>query len=347
MDKLRVHILFEHSADLVPHGCAYIRNLLPLTHPLNADVLEVTQGTEYHRSDVLIVERTWKPGITIEAVEQLVDQVKRDGTCLVYSIDDNLLDLQNLPVNVRMVVRYLCRQADGILVSTEFLKRRLDRLNTKILVVPNAIDERLFNGDSVKPSSPIPRGGRKIIGYMGTYTHDADLMMVLQPLRAIMRKHSSVELQLIGGYSDIDIVRYFEDLPVHLLRVPAQDVEYPRFVAWMKKNANWHLGIAPLEDTYFNLSKSDIKFLDYSALGIPGVYSHVPSYEATVRHLETGYLAKNTAEAWMDALDCLLLDDPLREKLASTAQEYVFSNRTLKHRAQNWKEAIQSIVNIT
>jgi glycosyltransferase involved in cell wall biosynthesis len=347
MNKLRVHILFEHSADLIPHGCSYIRNILPLTHPVNANAFEVTQGVEYSRADVLVVERTWKPGISLEAVEQLVDQVNRDGTCLIYSIDDNLLDLQSIPVNVRMIVRYLCRQADGILVSTEFLKKRLDQLNKKILVVPNAVDERLFTGNDERPSPHVPGEDRKIIGYMGTFTHDADLMMVLQALRAVLRQqHSSVELQFVGGFSEVDYLKYFDGLPVRVLRVPTPDVEYPRFVTWMKKNIHWHLGIAPLEAIDFNLTKSDIKFLDYSALGIPGVYSQVPSYEATVNHLRTGYLVENTPEAWVDAMEDLLLDDALRGKMATAAQEYVFSNRTLEHCAPNWREAIQSIAYI-
>lgn len=348
MHRIRVHILFEHSADLIPHGCAYIRDILPLTHPVNASVFQVTQGTEYNHADVLVVERTWKPGTTMEVIEQLVDQVRRDSTCLIYSIDDNLLDLQSITTNMRMVVRYLCRQADGILVSSAFLKKRLKLLNTKIFVVPNALDERLFTGSNMRASSQKPREDRKIIGYMGTFTHDADLMMVLQALRSMLRKQQSLlELQLVGGFSNMDFIRYFEGLPVRVLQVPIQDVEYPRFVAWMIRNAHWDLGIAPLEDAYFNLSKSEIKFLDYSALGIPGVYSRVPSYEAIVRHLETGYLVENTTDAWMEALECMLSDDPLREKLASAAHEYVFSNRTLEHCARNWQEAIQSIVNST
>ncbi|MEI2421731.1 hypothetical protein V6O07_15755, partial [Arthrospira platensis SPKY2] len=42
--------------------------------------------------------------------------------------------------------------------------------------------------------------------------------------------------------------------------------------------------IAPLEDNLFNRCKSGLKFLEYSALGVPGVYSHLEPYQDLVQH---------------------------------------------------------------
>src|SRR5581483_11858752 len=91
--------------------------------------------------------------------------------------------------------------------------------------------------------------------------------------------------------------------------------------------------------------KSDIKFLDYSVLGIPGIYSRFVPYERTVRHLETGYLASNDTQSWTEAFERLLTDDSLRLNLAEQAREYVLSNRTLKQCAHQWREAILAIAN--
>ena len=44
---------------------------------------------------------------------------------------------------------------------------------------------------------------RKVIGFMGTVTHDSDFMMILQPLRELLRKHRDrIEFQIIGGVGD-------------------------------------------------------------------------------------------------------------------------------------------------
>lgn len=346
---LKVHILYEYGGDLNPFSCSQIRLLRPLTHPLN-DKINVSWGRSYEPADVVIVDRCWKPGISVEVAQELVEKVKANQGCLIYSIDDNLLDLKvegiirsGLSQEQLMVVRYFLREADGVIVSTEQLKQRFLRLNPNIFVISNTLDERLLEGVNI-PSQALSKS-RKVIGYMGTYTHDADIMMVLQALRETLRKYQdNLELQLLGGISDIAVLQGFEGLPVRVLCIEDKTVEYPEFIPWIVKNLEWDLAIAPLEDTVFTRCKSDIKFLDYSALGIAGVYSRVPAYENTVRHLKTGYLSENNTESWREALELLLFDDALRHKLATQAQEYVFSTRILQQCAVQWQNAILSVV---
>ncbi len=91
MDKLRVHILYEYGVDLRPHGCAHIRLMLPLSHPANADSLIVTSGRTYKPADVVMVDRTWFPGVTPDAALNLIKEARTDGARVIYSIDDNLL----------------------------------------------------------------------------------------------------------------------------------------------------------------------------------------------------------------------------------------------------------------
>jgi glycosyltransferase involved in cell wall biosynthesis len=110
----------------------------------------------------------------------------------------------------------------------------------------------------------------------------------------------------------------------------------------MTENVNWDLAIAPLAESPFTLCKSDMKFLDYSALGVAGIYSRVPAYEATVNHLETGYLVENDSNAWEAAIEQLLEDDTLCLTLSTNAEEYVRSNRMLEQTAHCWRDAIIS-----
>ncbi len=350
MNPIRLHIIYEHGVDLKPFGVAYIRDILPLTHPANASAFQVTYSRDYAAADLVIVERSWKPNLSLPQAEQLVSQAHQDGACLVYSIDDNLLDLEQVPFAARQAISYFCRAAQGILVSTKYLKERLQHFNPRIHLLPNSLDERLFseNGQHL-PVRPLPAQGQAaapvVIGFMGTFTHDADLLMVTQALRTVLRRAGqAVELQITGGVSNPAVLRLFQGLPVQVLRPTPEETAYPNFVAWMKKNMAWDIGIAPLQDTRFTRSKSDIKFLDYSALGIPGVYSRVPSYAETVRHMETGWLAEDSPAAWIEALESLLADAALRRRLAEQAQSYVFAQRTLQHCATAWSAALRSIM---
>lgn len=350
MNKLRVHILYEHGRDSRPYGCAYIRLLLPLNHPVNADALSVSAGETYAGADVIMVDRKWFPDVTTTAAQKLIERARADGASIVYSIDDNLLDLQpegfNRPpftTEDLMVLRRFAREADGIIVTTELLKERLSRLNENIFVIPNALDEQLWRGEPTSEKPAREGNTRKVIGYMGTHTHDADLMMILQAVRATLRKHAGqVELQLIGAVADPAVIKAFEGLPVRVLDVGG-NVEYPAFARWMTGNVKWDLAIAPLEENVFTRCKSDIKFLDYSAVGIPGIYSRGAVYGETIRHLENGYLADNDTESWIEAFEVMLTDDALRRRMADKAQEYVFSTRTLQQCAVQWREAIASV----
>jgi processive 1,2-diacylglycerol beta-glucosyltransferase len=348
---LKIHILYEYSEDLKPHGSGHIRLLRPLTHPANEGAFKVSWGLKYKKADVLIVERTWQPGMTLIRAEEVVKRARNDRACLIYSIDDNLLDLQvegpirqGFTPEEMMVVRYFAREADGIIVSTEALRDRMARFNKNVVVVSNALDERLLEKEESNPGPATPANGRRVIGYMGTYTHDGDLMMILQALReTLRRRQDSLELQLVSGIADSAVIQAFNGLPVRVLDV-GNSVEYPAFVRWMAENVRWDLAIAPLEENSFTLCKSDIKFLDYSVLGIAGIYSRIRPYESTVRHLQTGYLANNDSASWVKAFECLLSDDSLRKNIAQQAREYVFSNRILKCCAQNWRDAILAIL---
>src|SRR5262249_37301421 len=167
-------------------------------------------------------------------------------------------------------------------------------------------------------------------------------MMIAQALRAVMRRRD-VELQIVGGFVDPAIKEFFAGLPVRYLD-PGVSQEYPSFIRWMVANVRWDLAIAPLQATPFTLCKSDIKFLDYSALGVAGVYSRVLPYETTVGHMETGYLAKNSVDAWSEALELLLDDDDLRSRIADRARDYVFSKRTLAHSASVMRGVISGLM---
>lgn len=347
---MKIHVLFEHGSDQRPHGCSYIRLLLPLAHPVNAGRIQWTSGTTYEGgADVVIVERMWQPDtVTTDAVETLIARIRKERARLLYTLDDDLLDLRPwsalytpLSATQRSVVRLLAREADGVIVSTDSLRERMLRLNPRVAVLPNQVDETLFR---LAQPLPVRDGGEPLtIGFMGTFSHEGDLMMILEALRSVLRRRAQrVRLQLVGAVGDAALLGAFEGLHVEVLN-ENRPIEYPRFVDWMASSLRWDLALAPLEDTPFTRCKSDLKFLDYSALGIPGIYSRVPSYAATVRHLETGWLADSSPDAWREALERMLDDASLRHAMAQRARECVRDERTLAHNAERWPQVIRNL----
>jgi processive 1,2-diacylglycerol beta-glucosyltransferase len=346
---MRLHVLFEHSADQRPHGGSYIRLLRPLSHPAQAGAWTLTHGHDYAGgAEAVIVERTWRPGAGgLRAAEALVARVRAEGSRLIYALDDNLLDWTPRAIGPPgptpeqlSVVRLLAREADGIMASTPALAERLRRLNAHVRVVPNALDERLL----APPRPADGRSRRLVIGYMGTYSHDADLGLVLGALRSVLRAHAErLEFQLIGGWAGRAWRRAFDGLPMRILDAE-RPVEYPQFMTWFTGQVRWDIGLGPLEDTAFTRCKSDIKFLDYAAIGAAGIFSRTVPYQDSVVNGETGLLVDDDPADWREALERLIVESDLRRRLADNAHRYLMTERVLAVCAGQWRQAIQAIM---
>ncbi len=375
--KPRIHVLYEHGVDRRPFGSASIRLLRPLTHPQIQPHLQVSFGLTYEEQPVeaVILDRLWRPDISLAVAQELLAQLRSRNVRLLYALDDSFLDLPAErkdwePTGERLqVVKLFLAEAAGLLVTTAALREKFSDFNAHIAVVPHALDERLLPawrrpqgqtkpGWRVKLARLASRlqkcpgrslrfsAGRKIvIGYMGTFTHDDDLLLVLPALQAVARQYrGAVEFELVGVIGQPETRRLLQDLPLRLIKLSPRKVAYDRFMAWFSRCLEWDIALAPLRDTPFNRCKSDIKFLDYSATGAAGIFSRVRPYEASVRHRQTGWLAENTPAAWLEALTELIDNQPLRAELAHNATAYLFSQRTLAVCAPRWVQAIESLL---
>jgi GT2 family glycosyltransferase len=347
---LRVHVLYESSHFGSPHGCSVIRLLRPLSHPSIQAQLTVTQGLAppAHHVDVLIIDRLWDQICEWQRHHAMLQSVRKQGTKVIFQIDDDLLSVNSgiggydwPTTSQKMWLRQMVRFADGVMVTTAELANRLAVLNPHIEIVENALDERLFERSREfalkEPDDVI------VFGYMGTFSHLDDLMSIIKPMRSVLARYSDrVCFEIVGVGDNAVINEAFAGLPVRFLSVPPRAVLYENFAAWMQDNIRWDFGIAPLIDSIFTRSKSDIKFLDYGVQGIPGIFSDMPAYNSTVKHLVNGILATD-AHSWEAWLEKLILDAPLRAELAKQAHADTWKKRMLKSSAANWLKAINKL----
>lgn len=342
----RLLVLYEYSPVGLPHGSAYIRLLQPLTHPSIAERFYVTPSPVYYgqEAEIVVVDRLWRPDCTPEMAAQLAADVRGRGGKLVYQIDDDLLALPaDAPAAQarREIVATFLQEADGVIVSSPALRARYAGRNAQIRVVGNALDERLIVGVTSHAGTV---GERMVLGYMGTLTHDDDLRLLLPALSEVSASLAvPLELQIVGGLADGQTLEQFGRLPFPVTQLTAPTSEYPQFLPWFTGNVRWDIALAPLRDTPFNRAKSDIKFLDYAALGAPGIYSDLPVYAESVRHGETGLLAANDTASWVMALRSLIEQPGLRRELAANARRYLHSERILAVRATEWADALEAL----
>lgn len=332
-------------------GSAYVRLIYPLTNPSIRNKLSFSIGNIFDvcetKPDIVIVQRIAIPDEN--EARELVSFCKSNGIKLVYEIDDDLFEIAKPGSSHPEAESYaiwtkgakiLALNADLITVSSEPLKRKLSGLNSVIQVIPNALNEEVWQIDS-----PIPQAkDTSDIGilYMGTRTHGRDLAMIETSLRKVKKKFGNkVRFDVIGVSS--------ESLDSSLYNVITPPVaEYPDFVAWLKSMAHrWSIGLTPLANTSFNECKSYIKYLDYSGLGLVSVCSKTTPYEAVVQHGINGFLVENDEDSWYDVLVRLIEDDNLRKSVSANAYQGLKDNHKQKNRSKDWLNAMNLVINGT
>ncbi len=320
-DRTSVVILPEkHAGQWSP--CAYIRLLLPATHPDLADAIKVSVVEDvaeaiHCRADVILTQRTAIEDI--EGAHTLVEHARGTGARLVYDLDDNLLELDSEHVDRSAIerrlapIRFLLGEADLVTASTAPLRSVLQRYNPQVELVENVLDDRLW-GDPAEVE--VKDGSVVRVLYMGTATHGQDLALIAEACRGIKAEFGGkVSFEIVGVTSGNE----FGDWADRIVPAPHAMLGYPAFVHWLRDQRRWHIGVAPLVDSPFARCKSGIKVLDYTALGMAVAASDVAPYRSVIVDGESGLLVPPTLDGWRDSLRLLVTKGPLRRKLATEA----------------------------
>jgi glycosyltransferase involved in cell wall biosynthesis len=107
--------------------------------------------------------------------------------------------------------------------------------------------------------------------------------------------------------------------------------DYPGFTM------TFDIGLAPAEDTDFFRAKSQLRFYEYGAVGIP-VLGHPVTYDEIDEGV-TGFVPSSPSE-WYDRLSLLIRDHDRRLSMGSHAHSYVWENCGIGNRIQDWQKAI-------
>ncbi|MEM4235182.1 MAG: glycosyltransferase [Candidatus Methanomethylicaceae archaeon] len=301
---------------------SYIRFVGPASH-LGIELVNLKEASfsecleAVSASDVVVVQR--------EAAKhpyafKLREYTQKRDIPLLFDLDDLLFFLpkkhpdrlfQALSGALVQMLR-MTIEADAVTVCSNHLKHTIERINPHTYVIPNYIDDRLWH---IRP--PAERGNTVNILYFGTPSHKTDLASIQPALTYVLNKLGrSVSMTVVGIPPDKSLA------PLSSLQNvkfdPKFENDYRVFVS-KANNIKAHIGIAPLEANNFNMSKSPIKFLEYSCMGVAGIYSNIPPYTEHISSGRDGLIASNTDE-WIDALITLIQNDQLRRQIVMSAQ---------------------------
>lgn len=208
----------------------------------------------------------------------------------------------------------------------------------KIKVFPNEIDLELYKYRyPAKESYPIK------IQWFGSSTHFIDIMSTefVKGMDRIMKEFPNVTLNTTGA-----MVSKFNFMWGIRYKTSYGD---PDLMKWIHNRYNelmkdTDIVVAVLGDDPYDKSRSDVKFLEYSAAKKPGVYSNTRPYQEVIKHGETGYLARY-ADDWYEYLKILIMDVEKRRSIGEAAFKYVQDNRTIQSKVKDYAEWFKSIMN--
>jgi hypothetical protein len=142
-----------------------------------------------------------------------------------------------------------------------------------------------------------------------------------------LNKHADVRVLSLGLRLPLDCDRY-----EHVSRV-----EFPQLLTFTGK---LDIGIAPLVDTAFNRSRSNVKLKEYSSGGAAWLASPVGPY-LELGEKQGGELVAD--EDWPAKLNALVESPRRRRRLAKRGLRWAKSQAIEKH-ARLWEEAFASAI---
>lgn len=196
----------------------------------------------------------------------------------------------------------LCREARHVMAGNRYLRDYAARFNSHVSIVPTTIDTEKYRLPSERSAS------RPVIGWTGSYSSEQYLEM-LRPVLERLRRRIDFRMVVIGGGA---------------FQAEGVEVEHRpwRSATETADLADLDIGLMPLPDAEWERGKCGLKALQYMALGIPVVVSPVGVNAEIVADGSNGYLAR-AADEWESALERLLLDGSLRQRLGRVGRATV------------------------
>lgn len=266
---------------------------------------------------------------------RFINHLQSKGVKVIYEVDDYLHAIKDMPdhdyredFDAKELKRLeLCmRGADALICSTHYIARRYHRYNNNVYVCENGIDLGRYR--LTRPERPSVN-----VGWAGATGHVKAVGPWLAPLIEVMGEYADVTFVSIGmPFADL-----LRDLfPGRTLSIPFTMLDtYPAAMTM------FDIALAPAGKTKFHRGKSDLRWLEASALGIPVIAD--PATYPNIEHGVTGFHAKTPKQVG-ELLRDLVEDAELRTAVGGQAREHVVKERDMAVAVGQWRYAIQGIL---
>lgn len=288
------------------------------------------------RFSIFIFQRT----LFTPRVERLFLEVKKLGKEIIFETDDLVFDPKYILETayyqkMNALERKLYEKGvgaeilhdPGVLVcttTTAYLANKLREHGKRVFIIPNKLSKQDMEWIDKIRNTKYEIQDTVFLGYFsGTASHDDDFKSITGSLLAVMKARPSVILVIAGPLILDDV---FEPFHERIIRLPfAGRREHFENISGIDIN------LAPLVmENPFCEAKSELKFFEAGAFGIPTVAAATRTFREAVADGIDGFVASNPFE-WQEKLLNLIDDEQLRKNTGEAAQKKVSEKYTTEN----------------
>lgn len=282
--------------------------------------------------DIVIFQRCYS--LVALSLLYFVKQLAKQS---IYDIDDYILDSpnENFPLTAaeKLNVELFLKNVDTITSPQVELKRLLLQYNNNIVIITNTLPLSLFVDEVPKMVSGKPI--RLVIATAGYFRLQNGQDQFFAYLDRLFATFADIELYYIGSFRTAENNRFFQKYSDRIKNVGHID-GFRKYIEFLQ-NHHFDIALVPLEDTQYNRCKSNCKYIEFSGVGIPAIYSKMIPYTEVVRHSENGLLVNNNEQDWYSATVELINNHELRHKIANNAFADVKEHFNMHVACESWK----------
>lgn len=248
----------------------------------------------------------------------------RPDSFIVYTCDDVITDMplkssfrKGVPANARSRLRTALQQCNRLVVSTDFLADIYQDFIDDIVVVPNRLEGHVWLPlQTERNTGPKPR-----IGWAGGEGHQGDLELLKTVIEATRAEADWVFFGMCPDEIRPLIAEFHESVAFE---------KYPAKLA----SVNLDIAVAPLETIPFNQGKSNLRLLEYGALGLPVVCTDIDPYRNS-----PAQCVSNHPAAWIAALRERIHDRDAATREGEAMKKWVVDHFILEDFSKDWLSA--------
>lgn len=322
-------------------GSAYVRCFLPARH-LPGQSLPIEAGDLDWDNDL---DRLFMPRQRGAAVWQFLGDdwrtritwgLQEQGVRTLMEVDDNYTTPHPAPPGTKKawwatiteatqpgrsgysneMHRLIIPTLDGVIVSTEHLRRKYLEYTDNVYLCPNTVDP-----DDWSDLEEKPKGVLRIV-YSGSQSHLRDAPQVTKALKWASRQ-KGVEAWVQGVRNSWTFTS----------RMAWTDT----LSEYRKSLGSFHVGLAPLLKGEWANGKSDLKALEYTMAGVVPFVAREEPYRPW---WDTDMVVESGQENWLAKVKWIVRNQDALPELLQQARDYVLGFRTTAANVWRWKEAI-------